>query len=108
MLLLPERTKRERSKIVLKDEINFFYLGLSTISLLLLSAFLIKLHLSDRKVLGAETQTIVSSTEASKEIVFWQDFLTKNPKYYEGWVELYNLTGRVEYLIKAGEIDPNR
>jgi hypothetical protein len=46
----------------------------------------------DTKVLGSETQ--------NKEVVFWQNFLTKNPTYVPGWIE----TGRMD---KAGEIDPN-
>ena len=108
MHLLPERTKKEKSKIVLKDGITFFYVSLSTISLLLFSAFLIKFHLNNKNVLGAKSQTVVNKLETSKEILFWQDLLIKNPKYYEGWIELYNLTGRTEYLIKAKGIDPNR
>lgn len=44
------------------------------------------------QVLGAETQ--------NKTEVFWNDFLSKNPSYIPGWIEL----GRLD---KVKEIDPN-
>ncbi len=43
-------------------------------------------------VLGAETQ--------NQDEVFWNDFLTKNPNYIPGWIEI----GRLD---KVTEIDPN-
>jgi len=51
-------------------------------------------------VLGTEVDT-------SREVTFWQEFVSENPLYYEGWLELYNLTGENEFLNKAKEIDPN-
>ena len=45
------------------------------------------------KVLGAETETDVT-------LNFWNDFLTKNPEYVPGWLEI----GRAD---KAYSIDPN-
>ena len=84
-----------------KEAINFFYLSLLTISLLFFSAFYLKKHLTTKTVLGIETDT-------SKEVLFWQEFVSKNPQYYEGWVELYNLTGENLYLDKARGVDPNR
>jgi hypothetical protein len=50
------------------------------------------LRLRETKVLGTETE--------NKEVIFWQDFLTKNPNYVPGWIEI----GRTE---RAREIDPN-
>jgi hypothetical protein len=44
------------------------------------------------KVLGSKTENI--------EEGFWQNFLTKNPDYIPGWIEI----GRTD---KASEIDPN-
>jgi hypothetical protein len=61
--------------------------------ILLLASSNIESYLSPKKVLGTET------SENSNE-VFWQDFLTKNPNYLPGWLEL----GRVD---KVKEIDPN-
>jgi len=49
----------------------------------------------------APTQTKVLGTETeNKEEVFWQSFLTRNPDYVPGWIEI----GRTD---KANEIDPN-
>ena len=45
------------------------------------------------KVLGAEIDTDITAN-------FWNDFLTKNPEYIPGWLEI----GRTD---KAYSIDPN-
>jgi len=84
-----------------QKEINFFYTCLFTISLLFLSAFYLKIYLNKKVVLGTKVDT-------SRESMFWQEFVSTNPQYYEGWAELYNLTGNENYLTKALEIDPNR
>jgi len=49
-----------------------------------------------------------TKVDISKEVGFWQEFVSENPLYYEGWMELYNLTGENSYSSKAKEIDPNR
>jgi len=84
-----------------KETINFFYICLFTISLLFFSAFYLKIYLNKKIILGTKVDT-------SSEVTFWQEFVTQNPQYYEGLMELYNLTGESEYLNKAKEIDPNR
>lgn len=61
---------------------------------LLVSALNIGTYLKPNKVLGAETQE-VNSTDT-----FWQDFLSKNPNYIPGWIEI----GRMDKVI---QIDPN-
>lgn len=61
--------------------------------LLLLTSLNIKNRLTPRSVLGAEVET--GSSED-----FWQDFVTENPSYIPGWIEL----GRLD---KAEVIDPN-
>jgi len=48
--------------------------------------------LSRVNVLGAETQATKNS--------FWQNFLSKNPDYIPGWIEM----GRID---KVTQIDPN-
>ncbi len=53
----------------------------------------------DNYLVPKETKVLGSKTE-NKEGVFWQDFLTKNPDYVPGWIEI----GRTD---KAREIDPN-
>lgn len=92
----------------IQKEINFFYLCLFTVTLLFLTTFVLRLRQINSNVLGMETESTVDKIEASKEINFWNEFMSKNPQYYEGWAELYNLTGNENYLIKATEIDPNR
>jgi len=73
-----------------------------------LSAFAFKLHLINLKVLGIKTENTVNEMKTSNQINFWREFVSQNPGYYEGWMELYNLTGESSYLNKAREIDPNR
>jgi hypothetical protein len=62
--------------------------------LLVAASFNVTTFLQPKKiqVLGAETQ--------DKTQEFWSDFLTKNPSYIPGWIEL----GRTD---KVKEIDPN-
>ncbi len=73
-----------------------------------MSAFAFKLHQINLRVLGIKTENTVNEAEVSKQINFWKGFVSQNPGYYEGWIELYNLTGENNYLSKAKEIDPNR
>lgn len=101
MHFLPARTKTTKNKVDVKNEFNFFYLSLFAILVLFFSAFYLKIHLNKSVVLGNKVDT-------SKEVLFWQKFVLENPQYYEGWMELYNLTGESIYLNKAVEIDPNR
>lgn len=91
-----------------KEAISFFYLCIFTITILFLSAFAFKLHQINLKVLGLRTENVVNEVETTKQINFWKGFVSQNPQYYEGWMELYNLTGETNYLNKAKEIDPNR
>ena len=48
---------------------------------------------SPKKVLGAETETDVT-------LDFWNNFLTENPEYIPGWLE-------IDRADKAYSIDPN-
>jgi hypothetical protein len=65
----------------------------SALLVLILTTANIENYQSPKKVLAAETQ--VSSNDK-----FWQVFLTKNPNYIPGWIE-------IERIDKAKEIDPN-
>jgi len=60
---------------------------------LCVSAINIDSYLAPNKVLGAEVE------EDTNE-VFWEDFLSRNPTYIPGWIEI----GRID---KVMEIDPN-
>lgn len=70
----------------------FIYISLLFILLLTLVNITSYLKPKVVKVLGTETQ--------NSEAVFWQDFLTKNPNYIPGWIE-------ISRNDKAKEIDPN-
>jgi len=65
----------------------------SIIFVLLLTFVNIKNYLTPKKVLGAETQVDLRQD-------FWNNFLSQNPNYIPGWIEL----GRMD---KVKEIDPN-
>ena len=65
----------------------------ATLLVLLLTVTNIESYQATKKVLGTETKV----NPVSK---FWQDFLSKNPNYVPGWMEI----GRVD---KVKEIDPN-
>lgn len=91
-----------------KEAANFFYLCIFTITILFLSAFAFKLHQINLRVLGIKTENTLNEIKTSNQINFWKEFVSQNPQYYEGWMELYNLTGKNNYLSKAKGIDPNR
>ncbi len=57
-------------------------------------------YLLDRDVLGVSTQEISLIKPSSDDVLFWIDFLSRNPNYIPGWIEL----GRMD---KVMEIDPN-
>jgi hypothetical protein len=65
----------------------------SVLFVLLLTLVNIQNYSTPKKILGAETQ--IDPTQK-----LWSDFLSKNPNYVPGWVEL----GRMD---KVREIDPN-
>lgn len=58
--------------------------------------------------MGIRTESITDEIGVSKQVNFWKDFTFQHPEYYEGWMELYGLTGEDTYLNKARVIDPNR
>lgn len=62
--------------------------------LLLLSALNIHSYLQPEKVLGVREISVES------DVAYWNEFLTQNPDYLPGWVEL----GRLDKVL---EIDPN-
>jgi hypothetical protein len=86
-----------------------FILLLGVICLLLLSSLNLHLFLKQDRVLGT-----ASKTQPFNEISFWEDFLSVNDDYLDGWVELAKLkaeAGKIkevkEILIKIEEINPN-
>jgi hypothetical protein len=76
-----------------------FYLFCSAvITLLLLSILNIANYSQKQKVLGITT---------NPPLEYWQNLVRKNPTYFEGWLELYSLTGDESYLNEAKRIKPN-
>ena len=73
---------------------TFILLNMAIVIILLLTALNIEGYLSPKQVLGLETET------GDREVIFWEDFLSKNPNYIPGWIEL----GRLD---KVKQIDPN-
>lgn len=68
---------------------------ISVIFLLTLASSNINDYLTPKKVLGAEIEV-----DNAKDEEFWRQFLTKNPDYIPGWIEL----GDFE---RVHQIDPN-
>lgn len=64
---------------------------------LLLTSNNIQVFLSSKKVLGIQTNV---PDQKEEQRLFWNNFLTKNPNYIPGWIEI----GRMDV---AREIDPN-
>jgi hypothetical protein len=75
-------------------KIEYLSLCLLIIIILLLSAFNIAHYLSPKKILGTATEGNLKQEE------FWSTFLSKNPNYIPGWIEV----GRTD---RAKEINPN-
>lgn len=74
------------------------------ILILMLSIFNLRLYISEQKVLGTKTE---QNTQIDRDLVYWREFLEKKPTYFDGWIELYSITGDENYLQKAKEIKPN-
>jgi hypothetical protein len=72
---------------------EFLFIVVSVFVLLALSLVNIKNYSATSKVLGIETEENITEK-------FWVDFLSKNPNYVQGWVEI----GRLD---KATAINPN-
>lgn len=102
-------SKYSFSNINIKHKPNTVY----KILLFLIIAFLITFNLfyylknKTTKVLGV-------SDETSKEIIYWNDFLSQNPEYKNGWLKLAILQYRkgdinevYHSLKKVENLDPN-
>lgn len=80
----------------LNPNLLFLLSCMAVITILLLTSFNLANYLAPKKVLGIETNT----EEILKEKDFWNKFLSKNPEYLPGWLEI----GRLD---KVYEINPN-
>ena len=84
----------KRNKHLQLEAIKEILLAAALLLIIVLTSININSYLSPQRVtvLGAETQVTENS--------FWQDFLSKNPDYIPGWLEM----GRID---KVTQIDPN-
>lgn len=73
---------------------EYYILAILTVAILLLSAINLNTYLKP------DTNTVLAAETENVEIVFWQNFLTNNPSYIPGWMDL----GRED---KVRSIDPN-
>ncbi|MEJ2441333.1 MAG: hypothetical protein P8Y06_00200 [Patescibacteria group bacterium] len=88
---------------------SLFILFLGIIGLFFLTSFNLHTFLKEDLVLGTTTET-----QPSDEIAFWENFLSANENYLDGWIELAKLKAEVgkteevkQILTKIEEIDPN-
>jgi hypothetical protein len=91
-----------------KLEFKFLLSCLGLIAILFLAGFSLNNYFSKPKVLGTETP------DFSKEILFWENIVSENPTYIDGWLELTRVTyelGDKNYAIgalnSAKAINPN-
>ena len=93
-----------RKKIDKQKELwNLFYIS-SAILLILLTIVNLQGNIP-KKVLGASTSS--PSKDLLDEKKYWEEFLSENPTYYDGWnrlSEIQFLTGDSELSLKSLEI----
>lgn len=96
-----------------KDSLIYLLSVAGILVSLILINFNIKTYLNQKKVLAAATfeeETI----ELKKEAFFWESFLSQNPTYLPGWLELSKIEyqlGNKDYALgalnTAKAINPN-
>ena len=91
-----------------KIELKFLLSCFGIIAVLFLAGFSLNNYFSKPRVLGTETP------DFSKEILFWENIVSENPTYIDGWLELARVTyeiGDKNYAIgalnSAKAINPN-
>ena len=96
-----------------KNHLLFFLTSLGVILILILTSANIANFSEKRqtKVLGVQDNF---ENEKIKELIFWENFLSKNPDYRDGWIEISKVSyqlGDKAYsqaaLKTAKVIDPN-
>jgi len=104
--------KSSKKRFGIKREIMFLCACCACMVFLTLSLINLNLFVDNKRVLGVSYEQPVRNT--SSEIAFWQEFLAKNPTYFDGWIELAGLkfeAGDKESgysaLNKARQINPN-
>ncbi len=97
-----------------KNSFVFLLLYSAVIALLLLTGLNIQTFIQNQKVLGIKTEAVSNDTALQIEENFWNDFLTQNPNYFEGWIELARLEigggkrdSAIQAYTKAKQLNPN-
>jgi len=86
-------------------ELNLFYIVFVVLLILLSILNLQSLSKKTTQVLGMENET--NNQELKKEKIYWEQFLSKQPTYYDGWKrmsEIEFLLGDTSLSEKAAEI----
>lgn len=91
-----------------KLELKFLFSCFCVITVLFLAGFSLNNYFSKPRVLGTETP------DFSEKILFWENIVSENPTYIDGWLELAKVTyehGDKDYAIgalnSAKAINPN-
>lgn len=82
----------------------------TTVFILTLSIVNLKYYFTNLNVLGAQTEVDYNLSEETH----WKSFLSQNPTYFDGWVELTKMEIKIgnknaanEALLTAEKINPN-
>lgn len=106
---MPKKSVQANSK----NHLFYFLTALGVILILILAGANIANFNDQRqtKVLGIQDNF---ESEKIKELIFWEEFLSKNPDYRDGWIEIARLSyelGDKDYSVGALKtakgIDPN-
>ena len=105
---MPVYTKTARKKFA-----SIFFTYFAVCILLVLSVFNLKLYFRTNQEVSSQVLGEKSDRE-EKDKLFWQEFVSANPTYQEGWVmltkvnlELGNLEEAKVAFEKARTINPN-
>lgn len=106
----------QKSKLVLSEPSLFLLEKLLVILVLLFTSININTFLSSRfQVLGATAEVVVDNTTGlEEEKLFWQQVVSSNPTYRDGYIELADIYTKLGdpktanyYLERAKQVDPN-
>lgn len=105
--------KGSSKKEELKKHLLFLCSCCSLILLLFLSSFNLNSFLVSKKVLGASVEAS-QNEELQRQKTYWENFLSGNPTYLDGWLELAQIElklGDLGYALgalnTAKAINPN-
>jgi len=80
---MPKGKKRKTKSEIRKELQDLLYISFAVLVILLSILNLQKTDHKSRHVLGVSTE--IENFQLIKEKYFWEEFLAKNPTYYDGW-----------------------